>query len=640
MLSTPQPKIVLRRPVQVTRPKNAITINPELVRKILSIKRTAVKAENVVEEDKPVINRVIKYVNGKPAPRVISSSFNQAPRRIIRVPKPQLILRDYQVDHVQWFVDKFQSELVLNEGSVMRSGKTFAAVKIAMELNLKIFVVCPTICFSVWQNMIDIYGANIVEIISYETLKGRNGAFNHNYLQLDNKGEYRASPTMKKMIREGILFVLDEVIKIKNEGTKNMQACFAITQAIVWANNDPHDVGKNETKSRVLNVSGCAGDDESNFNAMYKMSGIIKHNEIAKFDAEIQTFTIRDLGLHQLLEWCKARDSARTLEILFNANHITRMTYNLWLREGDNWPLHIHKVINLTKKSIPTLLRKLHEIVSVNLKRHMPVQIVPVINNVYYKIYNSKGVANTDNKDLMEESKKLLNQSITATSKKGGRVVKNINDAQKGLEIYSVSMLHNLYHAIVSELKSNPCRKVIVGLWYPSHIEWMKEALEQYGSLAIHGGVVGKAKRDAIFDKFQADNLKYRVFVASPLVCDSGVNLGNTTGKHPRTMFILPYYRFDKLVQFSYRPSLVTDETADKNNETRIYVVYSQDFPEQEKILQKLNDRSDIASVITGDNGIVLPCHYTEKSIDIIEYPAELPELPIMNKMVRKYMEN
>jgi superfamily II DNA or RNA helicase len=163
----------------------------------------------------------------------------------------------------------------------MGTGKTFIALWLAKELNLKLLVICPKILINIWRQEAERYGIKIVNVITYGKLASiKNKQPKHGFLirsDENNKIRFRATEEYKKIVNQGILLIFDEFHMIKKSKVAKTEASHALIEG--FTNN------LIRSKYGVLSATPLEN-DVFIFNFL-KLLGFIKNDISTKNDSKI-----------------------------------------------------------------------------------------------------------------------------------------------------------------------------------------------------------------------------------------------------------------------------------------------------------------------------------------------------------------
>lgn len=148
----------------------------------------------------------------------------------------------YQIGSLQNILKILKTNNSCLDASETGTGKTYVAVSVCKELNLRPIIVCPRAVIANWKKVCKIFDVNPFFIVNYETLKfgkfyGANGKrkkcpyINFDKTKEDSNGEldgefYTWNLTDKD--KDKIIFIFDEVHKCTNFGTFNGQLLISV----------------------------------------------------------------------------------------------------------------------------------------------------------------------------------------------------------------------------------------------------------------------------------------------------------------------------------------------------------------------------------------------------------------------------
>jgi hypothetical protein len=543
-------------------------------------------------------------------------------RRISRSPKREIKLLEHQVEHLKTLKTMLDTNSVVLDYSEAGLGKTYIATVLALMLGFKVVVLCPNnVVTTVWTRMRTEFGAPIVNILTYAKLVGRAGAdkLNHPYL-IRSGQEYKSTSHLNKMVKEGVLFVFDEMAITKNKGTLARKAVHAIIKEIV----------KTRSSSRAINISALPNDKVEQIQSMCQVMGIVLSDKYWDYNNR-EGYILQ--GIMELIRWCKSRDPIKTLHAL--KFHMTSENYSNSVERGIAWTLDRTQLIQMTNTSIPMLVFKLYTTIVRDRVSSCMVRSAesdfgpPPIHNMYCEVYDKNQMNDSESMDMLQAGREIL---VTAVNRRSvvnpSRVAPDQGEIRRGFRIIGGSMLKTVYHMILQGLEREPNRKFVVGVWFVDHIKWLMKALEVYRPRAIYGAVNEK-NREGNIRMFQKDNALCRILIINPTVGSMGISLDDQIGNRPRTMIVIPDCRFQHLVQFTYR---IWRSNTVSRSETAIYLLFSPHFKKQLKILENLTNKSDVAREIINHSKIRLPSEYDSRNLSMtVDITIHLPPLPSMS---------
>lgn len=135
-------------------------------------------------------------------------------------------LLDYQFLHIFNLITALRSNNVVLDGSDTGTGKTYCAIALCKQLNLRPFIICPKSVMSTWRNVSKYFGVNPLGIVNYETVKmGKyydlktNERIDCKYIEVSQLDEKNIN--FKWNLPRYSLLIFDEVHKCKNLKSQN-----------------------------------------------------------------------------------------------------------------------------------------------------------------------------------------------------------------------------------------------------------------------------------------------------------------------------------------------------------------------------------------------------------------------------------
>lgn len=80
-------------------------------------------------------------------------------------------LLNYQIVHVSKLLGCLKNNTTILDGSDTGTGKTYCAVALCKQMNMKPFIVCPKSVISTWLKVLKIFDCDFCAVVNYETLK-------------------------------------------------------------------------------------------------------------------------------------------------------------------------------------------------------------------------------------------------------------------------------------------------------------------------------------------------------------------------------------------------------------------------------------------------------------------------------------
>nr|QBK90913.1 MAG: DEAD/SNF2-like helicase [Pithovirus LCPAC201] len=503
-----------------------------------------------------------------------------------------LILKPYQETHLHRMIQILRNCPVVLDTSTTGSGKTYTTTALAALYKLPMIIITAPTCFKVWKDIQKDHRVQIIDMISYDILRGQTGkACNHRYLIRTEDDRFVPTEHLKNILRSGVLIVFDEMSKLKNQESGVKAASHAIVKALL-------DV---KSGSRIVLLSALPCDKTIHILSLMQMLGVIYNDKIYKYNGTSRKYDLK--GLQEAIDWCSLKDQATTDDIL-------------------------SQYVEINKKCIPHLAKNLYRnVIKSRLSSCMKAKIDPdrqmSVKNGYYQITG-------EDMELLKFGQRTLRNAVRYYGDQAvNRKLTNWGEVTKALQILGIAKLHTLVSLAYRDLTSNPQRKIVICAWYVDQLRWLTKVFEPFGSGLLYGPTDAK-DREGIVNLFQEPNSKCRVIVLNPTVGGMAISLDDRDGKWPRTMLIVPDYRFIELVQCTGR---VYRQSTKSKEDTIIRFIYAEQFRGESKILNALLQKSsDARSVISDDSGLILPDNYqTEDGLGELE-SIDCPPLPIKEK--------
>ncbi len=515
--------------------------------------------------------------------------------------KKSISLKPYQKTHLLRMIQILEKSPVILDFSDTGLGKTYTAACLGAVYKLPLLVISYPTCLSVWRAIGNEYEVPIVDMISYDKLRGQTGKpCNNPYLIRTKDDKFIPTEHLKQLLRSGVLIVFDEICKLKNSDAGVSAASHAIVKALI-------DV---KSGSRIVLLSALPCDKIEHILSLMQMLGIIYNDKIYKYDTTSRKYILK--GFQEAINWCSNEDSETTINILGQCSDIN-------------------------KKSIPKLAKELYRrIVKSRLSSCMRDKensgCQKIVKNGYYKITGQ-------DMELLKLGQKTLRNAVRYYGDNFiTRKSTNWGEVTKALQILGISKLHTLVSLAYRDLTSDPQRKIVICVWYVDQLLWLKKVFEPFGAGLLYGGIPKGKERDDVVSLFQEPNSKCRVIIINPTVGGMAISLDDRDGKWPRTLLGIPDFRFNELIQCTgrvYRPG-----STKSKEDTTIIFIYAEQFKGESKILNSLLQKSnDARSVISDDSGLILPDNYQVDDNNEELESIECPPLPIKEKIQRELLQ-
>jgi ERCC4-related helicase len=488
----------------------------------------------------------------------------------------------YQAEHFKKILTILQEELAYLDVSPFGAGKTIMALSVAATFGMGIMVVGPKSVLPNWRKQAKLYGIHVFGTLTYNALRGtEKGGVKHDLL-IRKGNEFFPTETLEKCSKHGLLIIYDECHHLKNENSQLEAAQTISTEAARLAK-----LGYNV---RIAALSATPADKKENITSIFKILGVIISRKLYKYDRSNKAYVLQ--GLQEAINKCNKYDPDTTFHI-------------------------ICRTVNKSTSKIIC-----HELYTRVLRKHMtsgmpepPIAFKKNIKNLYALMP----------KEDVERMKKgaLLFSSATAYEPESKEVdTKSLNwgDIILSRREIDSSKVNTMVRYTIEDLEENPNRKVILYFTFKRDMKDAAEKLSKYNPLILNGDVIDDKKRVEIMDNFQKYDNEYRVLISNPRVGGEGVDLDDTHGDFPRSMYIAPSYMFIEQFQSTGRV-----RRKNTKSEAKIRFVYSREFPYENGILNSMIEKSSIARdmVQSNQNSVIFPGEIEE---EIEKTPEELKE--------------
>jgi hypothetical protein len=431
-------------------------------------------------------------------------------------------LKETQVSHYEKVCNTLQRMYGFIDASVMGAGKTYVSCAIAQKYGFPLLVICPVGVSDVWRKVTAEYGIPVVDIIGFEKLRStKNHQPTHGLLERYDPPpnpahsgapkvsvSFTPTPHYLEWVRSGILLIIDECQKIKNDSDQN-KACTALTSAIC-------DEG---SRSRFGLLSGSPIDKEEQCINVMRVMGFI-HGKAYDYDHRTKKYILT--GAQRLVNLCGVYDKTTTEELrskpIKSAGDVTTLCYQLFIQ----------------------VLKPL-------MASAMPSPIITATKTAVNGYYN----LDDDNAAKLSRAIKAL-KDATRYNDQTGRV--DLRDADFGAITNALMAIEQPKVSILSREAAITLQapgKVVLYVSYTASVNQLAADLQFFSPLVLTGKVAPKKRKETV-DRFQNDPTA-RLLIANIKVGGVGISLHDTVGDQPRTTFLVPNYSVLDLHQAAYR---------------------------------------------------------------------------------------
>ena len=503
---------------------------------------------------RPVRNSPIASTSREPSP---STSTHEA---------TELILMSHQVAHYGTLSQVLEYQVSVIDYSQTGGGKTFVAMKTALDRNLRVVIICPASTQSMWKELTTEYGVSVEAIMSYASFRGRSNKLNHPYL-IRSGGKkdpvFHPSSKTKKLIdgdgidNEGILVIYDEAQNMKNLKTATVKAAHGLSNGIAYAFKS-----RLSTKSRIMLLSASPFDKEEHAYSLMAGMGLTDSLSISTYDPATGQHDLN--GFSQIYDKCRELNEDVTVTVAGSVTSSTKI------------------------KQIRIICYELFiNVIGPFMGSGIECERQGIYRDKFF------GMNNDDDKTTMDEGMNILKKSVNINGQEGTVVQGSLGAITTALKTMETAKLNIIIRAARKVLDENENNKVLIFVNYISSFDKIKDELYDYGAEILFGKTK-IADRTEIVDKYQEQNNDLRVIISNTQVGGVGLSLDDQDGEFPRYVFVVPTYNFITLYQACGR----VDRSKTKSV-PHIKFIYSKEHELEKKILLSLAKKSDVLRSLT-----------------------------------------
>lgn len=429
-------------------------------------------------------------------------------------------LDDEQKEHVKRLYNIMINNISALDLSKMGTGKTFTSSYLVHKMKLKTIIICPVSVVTKWKDMKN-KGVPILDVISYDSLRGKNQPYLKIVEDENDKTYYEPSEYLIKLLEGGkIMIILDEVHRTKNN-TLTFKAVNTISKILFEVNKNNY----------ILLISGTIIDKkEFQFYNILRIMGIITMNSLSVYDSKNGVLKLR--GLNQLWKKCEILDINMTDKIIkkhggWNKENLNDIAYDLF--------------IEVIEKNLSSKILVNDSFADLDIRNRF---ISPRTSqeNEELSYYVSKFAG-------LPFFTRTLNSDLEINTK-------NLSGSFGELQLILVAIEYAKRNIFIREIQNildeEENTKVVLACSFIKTIDFICDSLYAYEPIKMTGSVP-KNQRDELYSKFQEPNDNYRLLVGNIDVLSTGIDLDDKDGNYPRKVLVSPNYKTMILRQFIYR---------------------------------------------------------------------------------------
>jgi len=500
------------------------------------------------------------------------------------------------------------------------TGKTITTLYILYSLQkkygLKAFLVAPNETSlhndDGWLAHAKTMDVKFEEAMTYTTLRGVSGRLKHDWLTAnpDDKKDWRATPELIALCKEGCFFIFDEMHHVKNESSQAFAA-----QALV------RTAKKYKKNCKVCLLSFTPGEKGTHGQNLLKMAGVITNPKMFRHIPFTRDYEIDGYGLGELIQVCK--------KLLPDRAH-----------EFDNV---IGKMSKARCEEICLLLYQ--HVIRQTLTFSMPAAIQTC------KVTRLNAFLETDLECMqqMENGLEVLKRAVNFNNGEiGEKAVWNMANIARGLAMLEEAKLPAIARYVVSEYRKDPSKKFVIScgafavrhhkvlqelifrskkpedfvpiltelrkknpLWKKLPVDVINHHILPYLCETVNDAKIlnGKTKQEdriKIMRDFQENSNKSWCIIMNPQIGAEAISLHDKHGGYSREMLISVDYHYSRIVQGTGR----VDRTGTKSD-TKIMLIYSKSLTEERQLLYGMMEKAETAKMLLAENQkVFLPDKY------------------------------
>lgn len=522
-------------------------------------------------------NSIIKY-NLKTNKTIFYNNKNPETQKDLNQNQHGITLLDSEQNtHAENVIKKLKCKKCLDV-SYAGSGKTYISLYAAKKLNVKkLLILCPKLMTDKWENIINTYNNyNKFEykIISTSKLSSYYTVNDNNIFTVSTNNNGRLSIVFSKefcdYFDENTMFIIDEIHILRNYSAKGTKIIIAMSE-LASRNN-----------SYILGLSATPIETQKQIHvltkkfAMHDYLKIIKNSDESIYkphEYQIMLFTIliHQYTQQEFIEKLKKHMCYYSRYLLDDLNKILILLKKKNLIDNDEIFNYLQiKFQSKLKKPIFDLLvddgysltdtiKILYYSTNPTFTTTLGLMVIKLItyniSDDYKTILNKK----SHNKHcylttfcLSEEEEKRIELAFSDIDVKTNKKIETIHLITKGL-IQTETVYLNTIRNLVEHIMNNfPKFKIVIALNFNVSITDMSDGYkkQQQTHLVINGKQPNNNKS---INLFQKDDNTHRLLIVNPACLNTGVDLDDKTGNHPRFIIFSPDFKSINMYQFLAR---------------------------------------------------------------------------------------
>jgi len=478
-------------------------------------------------------------------------------------------LKPHQVEHFKTIYEILKKYPLFIDTSIMGSGKTYTTLLLAKQFSMSIGVICPKGgIMDNWRNVAKLLGVKVEFVEGYDSLRGKRSTLIEQQEYEDDGNieiNYAPSDYFMKLVKTNFMLVFDEFHKIKNKSARAL-CCRNLAKACMRGGT-----------CRLGFLSASPYDKtEHIINLLYTM-GFITNAKLADYNPGTGKYTL--LGIQEVINKALRINKDETQKIINETDDF----------RGSKGKDFLRKIfINSLKPSLVSCMPPPN------------IDATLSVMNGYYKFDNKA------QEDILHDAIQSLSAWYIINQKEGKKNFNGLSLILKGLEKAKLPLFVKKAKEI---LENDDYGKVVLFVNYIDNLRYLMNELKDYGVVDIQGKLTVE-QRSKNINAFQEPTSDVRVIVGTTITGGVGVNLHDTNGRFPRTMFITPTFNMIEIHQATGRIYRVGTKS---NANVRFVYGNIPSKDEESRIINSLARKSEVIKEILDkqvESGVKFPSDY------------------------------